>query len=65
MPTILSRPADISNPRLEALYDARRAIINADAYADAVGMWNGAPIFTAETVRHLEAIGKLIAEAAQ
>lgn len=45
---------------LRGLRDAREAVLSADAYADAIGAFNGRPIVTAETVRHLEAIDNLI-----
>lgn len=45
---------------LRGLRDARAAVLSADAYADAIGTFDGKPIVTAETMRHLEAIDKLI-----
>lgn len=50
--------------RTETINDALSAVINADAYADAVGDFNGRPVVTAETKRHIDAI-RALAEGTQ
>jgi len=38
---------------------ARTAVLQADAYANAIGEWRGQPLVTAETARHLDALAEV------